>query len=81
MPCLSGLLVTKELNAFSQVIGDDVQRPLTVIVGGAKITDKILVVENLIHVCIGRNHYLWRNGIYIHEGMLWDGDWKVTIRY
>jgi len=48
MPCVSGLLVTKELNAFSQVIGDSVQRPLTAIVGGAKISDKILVIENLI---------------------------------
>ena len=50
MPCVSGLLVTKELDAFSQVIGDSVQRPLTAIVGGAKISDKILVIENLINV-------------------------------
>lgn len=48
MPCVSGDLVTKELAAFSQVIGDDVARPLTAIVGGAKISDKILVIENLI---------------------------------
>lgn len=48
MPCVAGDLVTKELSAFSQVIGDDVQRPLTAIVGGAKISDKILVIENLI---------------------------------
>mmetsp|Transcript_63142 Transcript_63142/g.131289 ORF Transcript_63142/g.131289 Transcript_63142/m.131289 type:complete len:430 (-) Transcript_63142:143-1432(-) len=48
MPCVAGDLVSKELAAFSQVIGDDVQRPLTAIVGGAKISDKILVIENLI---------------------------------
>merc|ERR1712216_1011061 len=49
MPCLSGLLVAKELEAFSQVIDSDkVQRPLTAIVGGAKIADKVLVIENLI---------------------------------
>jgi len=48
MPCVAGDLVTKELDAFSKVIGDDVQRPLTAIVGGAKISDKILVIENLI---------------------------------
>ena len=48
MPCVAGDLVSKELNAFKQVIGDDVQRPLTAIVGGAKISDKVLVIENLI---------------------------------
>ena len=47
--CVSGLLVAKELDAFSQVLdADKVQRPLTAIVGGAKIKDKILVLENLI---------------------------------
>jgi len=48
MPCVAGDLVNKELDAFSQVIGEKVQRPLTAIVGGAKISDKILVIENLI---------------------------------
>jgi len=48
MPCVAGDLVSKELEAFSQVIGDKVERPLTAIVGGAKISDKILVIENLI---------------------------------
>ena len=42
MPCVAGDLVNKELDAFSQVIGDKVQRPLTAIVGGAKISDKVL---------------------------------------
>ena len=49
MPCAAGLLVQKELNAFSEVLdASKVQRPLTAIVGGAKISDKILVIENLI---------------------------------
>jgi len=49
MPCVAGLLVAKELAAFSQVLDvDKVQRPLTAIVGGAKIADKVLVIENLI---------------------------------
>lgn len=49
MPCVSGLLVKKELEAFSEVLDQSkVQRPLTAIVGGAKISDKILVIENLI---------------------------------
>eukprot|EP00933_Yihiella_yeosuensis_P069392 TRINITY_DN7589_c0_g2_i1.p1 TRINITY_DN7589_c0_g2~~TRINITY_DN7589_c0_g2_i1.p1 ORF type:complete len:417 (+),score=132.67 TRINITY_DN7589_c0_g2_i1:69-1319(+) len=49
MPCVAGLLVQKELTAFSQVLdAAQVQRPLTAIVGGAKIKDKVLVIENLI---------------------------------
>lgn len=49
MPCVAGLLVAKELDAFSQVLDPTkVERPLTAIVGGAKISDKILVIENLI---------------------------------
>jgi len=48
MPCVAGDLVNKELQAFSSVVGSGVQRPLTAIVGGAKISDKVLVIENLI---------------------------------
>ena len=51
MPCVAGDLVNKELDVFKQVIGADVQRPLTAIVGGAKISDKVLVIENLISKC------------------------------
>ena len=63
MPCVAGLLVQKELNAFQQVLDPSlVQRPLTAIVGGAKISDKILVIENLIEqsdrvMCIGGMAY------------------------
>jgi len=49
MPCVAGLLVAKELAAFSEVLDPaKVQRPLCAIVGGAKISDKILVIENLL---------------------------------
>jgi len=49
MPCVSGLLVAKELEAFQQVLDPElVQKPLTAIVGGAKIKDKVLVIENLL---------------------------------
>ena len=70
MPCLSGLLVKKELNAFSQVLDPSkVQRPLTAIVGGAKISDKILVIENLIDqsdrvMCIGGMAYTFMKVAY-----------------
>jgi len=49
MPCVSGLLVAKELEAFSQVLDPKLKKtPLTAIVGGAKISDKVLVIDNLI---------------------------------
>merc|ERR1712032_133891 len=49
MPCVSGLLVAKELDAFSKVLDPELKKtPLTSIVGGAKIKDKVLVIENLI---------------------------------
>eukprot|EP00574_Skeletonema_japonicum_P004888 CAMPEP_0201728160 /NCGR_PEP_ID=MMETSP0593-20130828/14921_1 /ASSEMBLY_ACC=CAM_ASM_000672 /TAXON_ID=267983 /ORGANISM="Skeletonema japonicum, Strain CCMP2506" /LENGTH=419 /DNA_ID=CAMNT_0048220181 /DNA_START=24 /DNA_END=1283 /DNA_ORIENTATION=- len=49
MPCVSGLLVAKELEAFSKVLNPELKKtPLTSIVGGAKISDKVLVIDNLI---------------------------------
>jgi phosphoglycerate kinase len=44
---VAGLLIKKELSAFSMVITSP-QRPLIAIVGGAKISDKIKLIENLI---------------------------------
>eukprot|EP00546_Thalassionema_frauenfeldii_P005664 CAMPEP_0178928832 /NCGR_PEP_ID=MMETSP0786-20121207/20168_1 /TAXON_ID=186022 /ORGANISM="Thalassionema frauenfeldii, Strain CCMP 1798" /LENGTH=417 /DNA_ID=CAMNT_0020604831 /DNA_START=123 /DNA_END=1373 /DNA_ORIENTATION=- len=49
MPCVSGLLVAKELDAFAKVLNPELKKtPLTAIVGGAKISDKVLVIGNLI---------------------------------
>lgn len=49
IPCVSGLLVAKELEAFSKVLNPELKKtPLTSIVGGAKISDKVLVIDNLI---------------------------------
>lgn len=43
----SGFLMKKELDAFAQVL-DHPKRPLLAIIGGAKVADKILLIENLI---------------------------------
>lgn len=43
----SGFLMKKELDAFAQVL-ENPQRPLLAIIGGAKVADKILLIENLI---------------------------------
>merc|ERR1719517_280978 len=43
----AGFLVAKELNAFAKVL-DSPGRPLTAILGGAKVSDKIQLIKNLL---------------------------------
>merc|ERR1712039_696194 len=43
----SGGLMSKELAAFSQVL-DSPAKPVLAILGGAKVSDKILLIENLL---------------------------------
>jgi phosphoglycerate kinase len=43
----AGFLMKKELDAFAQVL-DHPKRPLLAIMGGAKVSDKIKLIENLI---------------------------------
>ena len=43
----AGFLMKKELDAFSQVL-DHPKRPLLAILGGAKVADKIQLIENLL---------------------------------
>jgi phosphoglycerate kinase len=43
----AGFLMKKELDAFAKVL-DHPKRPLLAILGGAKVADKILLIENLI---------------------------------
>merc|ERR1719310_1769172 len=70
MPCVAGLLVQKELNAFSQVLDPSKREaPLTAIVGGAKISDKILVIENPLDqsdrvMCIGGMAYTFMKVVH-----------------
>ena len=56
LPSAFGLLIEKELENLKAAI-DNPDRPLTVIIGGAKVTDKITVLENLVkiadHILIG----------------------------
>ncbi|MFT7620636.1 MAG: phosphoglycerate kinase [Planctomycetota bacterium] len=45
----AGLLLKKELDVFGEILGEP-KRPLVAILGGAKVSDKVLVIDNLINV-------------------------------
>lgn len=49
LPSGVGFLIEKELNSFNVL--DNPTRPYTVILGGAKVSDKIGVIENLVKKC------------------------------
>lgn len=49
LPCAAGLLVQKEIESLSKACTSP-QRPLTVILGGAKVSDKLAVIERLLQV-------------------------------
>lgn len=50
LPNAVGFLMGKEINAIKSVI-DNPERPLVAILGGAKVDDKITLIENLINKC------------------------------
>lgn len=47
LPAAAGLLMEKELNELGKLL-EDAQAPFVVLLGGAKVSDKIGVMENLI---------------------------------
>jgi phosphoglycerate kinase len=47
LPSAAGLLIEKEVSALGDAL-DKPQRPFTAIMGGAKVSDKILVIEALL---------------------------------
>ena len=49
LPSAAGFLLQKEINVFEELVSNP-KRPLVAILGGAKVSDKILVIENLLDV-------------------------------
>ena len=49
MPAAAGLLLKKEIDVFGEILGEP-KRPFVAILGGAKVSDKILVIERLLEV-------------------------------
>ena len=50
LPSAAGLLLQRELEAFRRVL-DEPARPLVAILGGAKVSDKLPVITNLVERC------------------------------
>ncbi|WJH35724.1 phosphoglycerate kinase [Paenibacillus sp. CC-CFT747] len=49
LPAVSGLLMEKELEVLGKALNNP-ERPFTAIIGGAKVKDKIDVIENLLNL-------------------------------
>lgn len=49
LPSCAGFLMQKELDALGKAIHNP-ERPFTAIIGGAKVSDKISVIENLLNI-------------------------------
>jgi phosphoglycerate kinase len=47
LPAYAGLLLRSELEHLGRLLGDDVARPFVLVVGGAKVEDKLGVLRNL----------------------------------
>ncbi|MFA7563507.1 MAG: phosphoglycerate kinase [Methanoculleus sp.] len=47
LPAVAGLLLAKEVDAFTHILKDP-ERPFAAIIGGAKVSDKLDVLENII---------------------------------
>ena len=57
-----GLLMESEIKAAEKVL-KSAEKPFVAIIGGAKVSDKILILENLIRACNRYNYWRW-NGLY-----------------
>ena len=47
LPAVSGLLLKKEVEALGELL-ENPKRPFIAVLGGSKVSDKILVISNLL---------------------------------
>lgn len=78
MPAVAGFLIEKEIKYLGQATGD-AERPYVVILGGAKVSDKIAVIENMLNkadlVLIGggmANTFLKAKGLEMGDSLVED---------
>ncbi|MBR5271981.1 MAG: phosphoglycerate kinase [Clostridia bacterium] len=76
IPCVCGYLIEKEIKYLGQAI-EAPERPLTAILGGAKVSDKIKVIENLLskvdNLIIGGgmgNNFMAAKGIDVGSSLI-----------
>jgi len=86
LPAVAGLLLEREVDYLSRV-SDHPARPFAIVLGGAKVSDKIGILEHLAEVadliCIGgaiANTFLKARGIDVADSLV-DSDGLAAARY
>ena len=84
IPCVCGYLIEKEIKYLGQAI-ENPERPLTAILGGAKVSDKIGVIENLLtkvdNIIIGGgmgNNFMVAKGIKVGSSLIEESSIKTA---
>jgi phosphoglycerate kinase len=87
LPGVSGLLMEKELAVLGKALSNP-DRPFTAIIGGAKVKDKIDVIQNLLdiadHVIIGGGlayTFLKAQGYEIGKSLVDNGKLEVALEF
>lgn len=84
LPSVAGFLLEKELNVLTEAL-ENPARPFTAIIGGAKVSDKIAVLENLVkkvdNLIIGggmANTFLQARGLDMADSLVEEDKLKLA---
>ena len=66
LPAVAGLLMEKELAALGALLSEP-KRPFVVVLGGAKVTDKIRVIERFLDLA-DELPDRWSHVLHLHQG-------------
>ena len=85
LPAYIGLLMAQEIEALSKLL-DNPERPFAAIIGGAKVSDKIAVLQNLVskvdHLLIGggmANTFLLAKGVKVGQSLIEEDKLDVAL--